>query len=131
MSEAVDSYPTAYSYRKLALISKDYCSTVYRAIIINSTMPAPPPQFVALKELSLSETKKIEREFFRKEIRVMKKLIHENCVRFHQAILEPGTDKAWIVMELADCGDLTDLISRVSLREDHIAAFCKEVSGCK
>jgi hypothetical protein len=44
-------------------------------------------------------------------------------------VWESGKDTIWIVMEYADCGDLTDLIDRVTLREDHMATLCREVSA--
>jgi serine/threonine protein kinase len=132
MLEVFDAYPTAYSYRKCAIAGKGSCSKVYRAVKVN----ASPPLFLqcknecfALKEMVFSKSKSYNRRTFIKEIKVMKTLNHENCIRFHEAVWEAGYDKAWIVMEYADCGDLTDLIDRVTLRENHMAAFCKEVSA--
>jgi serine/threonine protein kinase len=132
MLEVFDDYPTAYSYRKCALAGKGSCSKVYRAMKVHGS----PPLFLqdanerfALKEMIFSESKSYNRSTLIKEVKVMKTLNHENCIRFHEAVWEVGCDKAWIVMEYADCGDLTDLIDRVTLREDHMAAFCTEVSA--
>jgi serine/threonine protein kinase len=82
-------------------------------------------RIVAVKEMSLSGSNLCTRKAWMK---VMKRLNHKNCVSFYEALWEPGKDKASIVMEHADCGDLTELIDRVKFREDHIAAFCKQVS---
>jgi hypothetical protein len=133
MAEVFDPYPKSYSYRKCALIGTGSCSKVYRAVKVKSVIENPAllqcaNEVFALKELICPESKEYYRKVFIHEARVMKTLDHENCVRFHEAIWEVGQDKAWIVMEHADCGDLTDLISHVKLREDHMATFCKEVS---
>ncbi len=136
MVEVFACYPTTYSYRKCAPIGKGSRSKVYRAIKVYpvpSGRPLHPSSMlqlaiVAVKEMSLSGSNRLTRKVWMKEISVMKRLNHENCVRFYEALWEPGNDKALIVMEHADCGDLTELIDRVKFREDHIAAFCKQVS---
>jgi serine/threonine protein kinase len=132
MLAVFDAYPTAYSYRKCAIAGKGSCSKVYRAVKVNASSPLflqCANECFALKEMVFSESKSYNRRTLIKEIQVMKTLNHENCIRFHEAVWEAGYDKAWIVMEYADCGDLTDLIDRATLREDHMAAFCKEVSA--
>jgi serine/threonine protein kinase len=134
MIEVFDRYPTTYSYRKGSLIAKGSCSKVYRAVKVLHTSSAPallhyPNEVVALKEMILSESKLFSRKALVNEVKVMKRLKHDNCIEFHKAVWEIGQDKAWIVMEYADCGDLTELIGRVKLREDHMATFCKEVSA--
>lgn len=136
MVEVFDRYPTTYSYRECAPIGKGSRSKVYRAIKVYpvpSDRPSHPSSMlrfaiVAVKEMSLSGSNRLTRKVWMKEISVMKRLNHENCIRFYEALWEPGNDKASIVMEHADCGDLTTLIDRVKFREDHIAAFCKQVS---
>lgn len=134
MIEAFDSHPTMYSYCKGALLDNGSSCKVYRAkrvdsAIFSASSVQVAPQLVALKEFSLLGTKRYQRGKFMKEVNMMKKMDHENCIRFHKAIWELGDATACIVMELADCGDLTGLISRVTLREDHMAAFCREVSS--
>ncbi|KAE9368543.1 Pkinase-domain-containing protein [Stipitochalara longipes BDJ] len=133
MVEVFDGYPKAYSYRKCVLIGKGSCSKVYRAVKVKSVIESPAllqraNEVVALKEMVLPVSKEYHRKAFVKEAKVMKTLDHKNCIRFHEAIWEIGQDRAWIVMEYADCGDLTDLIDRVKLREDHMAKFCKEIA---
>jgi serine/threonine protein kinase len=136
MVEVFDRYPTTYSYRKCALIGKGSRSKVYQAIKVYpvpSNRPSHPSSMlrfaiVAVKEMSLSGSNGHTRKVWMREISVMKRLNHENCIHFYEALWEPGNDKASIVMEHADCGDLTTLIDRVKFREDHIAAFCKQVS---
>jgi hypothetical protein len=134
--EVFDRYPTTYSYRKCAQIGKGSRSKVYRAIKVYpvpSDRPSHPSsmlrfRIVAVKEMSLLGSSFYTRKAWMKEINVMKRLNHKNCISFYEALWEPEKDKASIVMEHADCGDLTELIDRVKFREDHIAAFCKQVS---
>lgn len=134
MTEVFDGYPTTYSYRKGSLIGKGACCKVYRAMkVLHPSSASPllqcPNGIVALKEMILSESKPFNRRAVVNEVKMMKRLKHDNCIEFQKAVWEIGQDKAWIVMEYADCGDLTELIDRVKLREDHMATFCKEVSS--
>jgi Protein kinase domain len=132
MTEVFDDYPTTYFYRKFALAGKGSLSKVYRAMKVQVSAPLPlqsDNEWVALKEIIPSKLRPYDRKILTEEIKVMKILNHDNCIRLHEAVWEVGQDKAWIVMEYADRGDLTDLIGRAKLREDHIAAFCTEVSA--
>jgi len=133
MAEVFDSQPRSYSYRKCALIGKGSCSQVFRAVKVKSGIQNPAllqcaNQVVALKEMLTPSKSEFYKEAFIEEVKILKTLDHENCIGFFEAIWETGQENPWIVMEYADCGDLTDLMFRVQLREDHMATFCKEVS---
>jgi hypothetical protein len=81
MIQVFDHYRTTYSYRKCALIGKGASSKVYRAMreLPKSSYPPLLPcanEVVALKEMSLSDSKKYKRSLWLREIKVMRKLDH-------------------------------------------------------
>ncbi len=92
--EVFDRYPTTYSYRKCAQIGKGSKSKVYRAIKVYpvpSDRPSHPYSklrfaIVAVKEMSLSGSNLYTRKAWMKEINVMKRLNHENCISFYEAL---------------------------------------------
>jgi len=58
---------------------------------------------------------------------LMKKCSHPSIVQFLESYLHSGT--LWVVMELVEGEDLTQLITSCELHENHIAHITKEVNN--
>lgn len=57
----------------------------------------------------LLKKKRVDTKNLKKLIEVMKKLDHPNVVRLHELIVDPSSDKLYLVMEYVDHGQVMDI----------------------
>lgn len=80
-------------------------------------------RIVAIKQIIIN--KQVNKQVLVNEVMLMKKCSHPSIVQFLGSYLHSGT--LWVVMELVEGEDLTQLITSCELNENHIAHITKEV----
>lgn len=115
-------------YRILQMAGQGAFGTVYKAESIITGEP------VALKQLDYSDFSDSERDAMNQELDVMPLLSHPNIVNYKKVVMDSKNQRAYIVMEFCEGGELSDFIrshkSRgESIREEDIWKFTAQIAS--
>lgn len=75
-----------------------------------------------MKKVNLSKLSTKEKEMALNEIRILASVNHKNVIGYKEAFFDELTNQLCIVMEMADCGDLDQKITKAKTMK----AFVKE-----
>jgi predicted Ser/Thr protein kinase len=81
---------------------------------------------VAIKTISL-HTHHVAKKLLVDEVRVLKELNHPNLISFIDAYWLKAEKSLWIVLEYMNGGALKDIVTEMVMKEEQIAAVCREV----
>lgn len=115
------------NFKILKQIGNGQFSVVYRAIYI------PTGQFVALKCIRILELEDMKTRLdCINEISLLQRLDHPNIIKFYTSFVE--CNELYIVLELADCGDLAQLIKhfrkiKKTIPEKRIWGYFKQIAN--
>lgn len=115
------------NFKVVKQIGNGQFSVVYRAIYI------PTGQFVALKCIRILELEDMKTRLdCINEISLLQRLDHENIIKFYTSFVE--SNDLYIVLELADCGDLAQLIKhfrkiKKTIPEKRIWSYFKQIAN--
>ena len=104
-------------YKKIKKIGQGASGYVFKA------RETATGRFVAIKEIHIATNPK--KEMLLTEISAMKDNQHPNIVGFINSFYVQGN--LWVVMELMDGGNLTDVLTHYRMKDKQIATVCHEV----
>jgi p21-activated kinase 1 len=81
---------------------------------------------VAIKTIDL-QTLHEAKKLLINEVRVHQELIHPNLINFIDAYWLKAEKRLWIVLEYMNGGALKDVVTATVMKEEQIAAVCREV----
>lgn len=117
LKEIVNPGDPRKRYRLIEQIGSGASGHVYTAIDMSTD------EKIAVKMIDIrKQTKKI---LILTEISVMKKNKHPNVINYYDSYLVDN-DQLWVIMEYLQFGPLTDLVTKLILREGQIAVIVKE-----
>lgn len=114
------------NFKILKQIGNGQFSTVYRAVYI------PTGQCVALKCIRILELEDMKTRLdCINEISLLQRLDHQNIIKFYTSFVEHN--ELYIVLELADCGDLAQLIKhfrkvKKTIPEKRIWSYFRQIA---
>lgn len=115
-------------YRVLQMAGQGAFGTVYKAESIATR------ELVALKMLDYSDFSDSEREAMNQELDVMPLLSHPNIVNYKKVVMDPKNQRAYIVMEFCEGGELSEFIRshknrNESIKEEDIWRFTAQIAS--
>ncbi|KAH0785133.1 CAMK family protein kinase [Histomonas meleagridis] len=86
-------------------------------------------KFYAIKSFNLNKLQHIEAGIsqLEREISAMRKMIHPNIIKLHEALHVESTDMVYLVLDYADCGSLQKIIEMESPTIDEIKYIFKQI----
>lgn len=117
LREIVNPGDPKQAYHLLHEIGSGASGNVYTAVCRKTS------EKVAIKMIDIR--KQVKKNLILTEILVMKNKRHPNVVNYHDSYLVDES-QLWVIMEYLQFGPLTDLVTKLVLRESQIAAIVKE-----
>ncbi|ESU37357.1 Serine/threonine protein kinase [Giardia duodenalis] len=115
-------------YRILQMAGQGAFGTVYKAEAVTTR------ELVAIKQLDYSDFSDSERDAMRQELDVMPLLSHPHIVNYKAVVMDTRNQRAYIVMEFCEGGELSEFIrmhknKRTKIHEEIIWKFIAQLAS--
>ncbi|EFO64934.1 Kinase, NEK [Giardia lamblia P15] len=115
-------------YRILQMAGQGAFGTVYKAETVATR------ELVAIKQLDYSDFSDSERDAMHQELNVMPLLSHPHIVNYRAVVMDPRNQRAYIVMEFCEGGELSEFIKmhknkKTKIHEEVIWKFIAQLAS--